>query len=83
VVLNRLAAEAASLSRRRGAAAPDRSASEPALPARVFRAALLWRAPTDDRDQGPVSRLIYSRSDDESRLMGNLGGRDLRAIEAF
>ena len=36
-------------------------------------------------DQGPVSRLIYSRSDDElARLMGNLGGHDLRAIiEAF
>jgi pyruvate dehydrogenase E1 component len=36
-------------------------------------------------DQGPVSRLIDSRSDDElARLMGNLGGHDLRAIiEAF
>ena len=36
-------------------------------------------------DQGPVSRLIDKRSDDElARLMGNLGGHDLPSlIEAF
>ena len=36
-------------------------------------------------DQGPVTRLIDKRSDDElARLMGNLGGHDLPSlIEAF
>jgi pyruvate dehydrogenase E1 component len=53
----------------------------------VFQGGAAWRKRLTDAigDQGPVSRLIDSRSDDElARLMGNLGGHDLRAIiEAF
>ncbi len=53
----------------------------------VFQGGAAWRKRLTDEigDQGPVSRLINSRSDDElARLMGNLGGHDLRAIiEAF
>ncbi len=53
----------------------------------VFQGCAAWRKRLTDEigDQGPVSRLIDSRSDDElARLMGNLGGHDLRAIiEAF
>jgi len=53
----------------------------------VFQGGAAWRKRLTDEigDQGPVSRLIDSRSDDElARLMGNLGGHDLRAIiEAF
>ena len=53
----------------------------------VFQGGTAWRKRLTDEigDQGPVSRLIDSRSDDElARLMNNLGGHDLRAIiEAF
>jgi len=53
----------------------------------VFQGGAAWRKRLNDEigDQGPVSRLIDSRSDEElARLMGNLGGHDLRAIiEAF
>src|SRR5438552_17847022 len=53
----------------------------------VFQGGAAWRRRlTDDLgDQGPVSKLIEKRSDDElARLMGNLGGHDLPAvIEAF
>jgi pyruvate dehydrogenase E1 component len=53
----------------------------------VFQGGAAWRKRLNDEigDQGPVSRLIDSRSDDElARLMNNLGGHDLRAIiEAF
>ncbi len=53
----------------------------------VFQGGAAWRKRLTDEigDQGPVSRLIDSRSDDElARLMGNLGGHDLRAIiESF
>jgi pyruvate dehydrogenase E1 component len=53
----------------------------------VFQGGAAWRKRLTDEigDQGPVSRLIDARSDDElARLMGNLGGHDLRAIiEAF
>jgi pyruvate dehydrogenase E1 component len=53
----------------------------------VFQGGAAWRKRlTDDiGDQGAVTRLIESRSDDElARLMNNLGGHDLSAmIEAF
>jgi pyruvate dehydrogenase E1 component len=53
----------------------------------VFQGGAAWRKRLTDEigDQGPVSRLIDSRSDEElAQLMGNLGGHDLRAIiEAF
>jgi pyruvate dehydrogenase E1 component len=53
----------------------------------VFQGGAAWRKRLSDEigDQGDVSRLIDSRSDDElARLMNNLGGHDLRAIiEAF
>src|SRR5580704_5542601 len=53
----------------------------------VFQGGAAWRKRLNDEigDQGPVTRLIESRSDDElARLMGNLGGHDLRAIiDAF
>ena len=53
----------------------------------VFQGGAAWRKRLTDEigDQGPVSRLIEARSDDElARLMGNLGGHDLAAIiEAF
>jgi pyruvate dehydrogenase E1 component len=53
----------------------------------VFRGGAAWRKRLTDElgDQGPVSRLIERRSDEElARLMGNLGGHDLAAvIEAF
>ncbi len=53
----------------------------------VFQGGAAWRKRLRDEigDQGPVTRLIESRSDDElARLMNNLGGHDLRAIiEAF
>ncbi|MGA8650837.1 MAG: transketolase [Xanthobacteraceae bacterium] len=53
----------------------------------VFQGGAAWRKRLSDEigDQGPVSKLIDSRSDDAlARLMGNLGGHDLRAIiEAF
>src|SRR5579863_5102605 len=53
----------------------------------VFQGGAAWRKRLADEigDQGPVSRLIESRSDEElARLMNNLGGHDLGAIiEAF
>jgi len=53
----------------------------------VFQGGAAWRKRLSDEigDQGPVSKLIDSRSDDElARVMSNLGGHDLRAlIEAF
>ncbi|MEA2871861.1 MAG: pyruvate dehydrogenase component, partial [Hyphomicrobiales bacterium] len=53
----------------------------------TFQGGAAWRKRlmNDLGDQGPVSRLIDKRSDDElARLMGNLGGHDLPSlIEAF
>jgi len=53
----------------------------------VFQGGAAWRKRLRDEigDQGPVTRLIETRSDDElARLMNNLGGHDLPAIiEAF
>jgi pyruvate dehydrogenase E1 component len=53
----------------------------------VFQGGAAWRKRLLDEigDQGPVTRLVESRSDDElARLMGNLGGHDLPAIiDAF
>ncbi|MEQ1950189.1 transketolase [Mesorhizobium sp. CN2-181] len=53
----------------------------------TFQGGAAWRKRLSDDlgDQGPVSRLIDSRSDDElARLMGNLGGHDLPSIlDAF
>src|SRR6201996_4038942 len=53
----------------------------------VFQGGAAWRKRLVDEigDQGPVTRLIESRSDEElARLMGNLGGHDLPAImDAF
>ena len=53
----------------------------------VFQGGAAWRKRLNDEigDQGPVTRLIEARSDDElARLMNNLGGHDLASIiEAF
>jgi pyruvate dehydrogenase E1 component len=53
----------------------------------VFQGGAAWRKRLRDEigDQGAVTRLIESRSDDElARLMNNLGGHDLPAIiDAF
>ena len=53
----------------------------------VFQGGAAWRKRLTDEigDQGPVTRLIESRSDDElAQLMSNLGGHDLPAIiDAF
>ena len=53
----------------------------------TFQGGAAWRKrlTNDLGDQGPVSRLIDKRSDEElARLMGNLGGHDLPSlIEAF
>jgi pyruvate dehydrogenase E1 component len=53
----------------------------------TFQGGAAWRKRlmNDLGDQGPVTRLIDKRSDEElARLMGNLGGHDLPAlIEAF
>jgi pyruvate dehydrogenase E1 component len=53
----------------------------------VFQGGAAWRKRLLDEigDQGPATRLIESRSDDElARLMNNLGGHDLPAIiDAF
>ena len=53
----------------------------------VFRGGAAWRARLLDEigDQGPVTRLIEARSDEElARLMTNLAGHDLPSlIEAF
>src|SRR4051812_23383754 len=53
----------------------------------TFQGGAAWRKRlmNDLGDQGPVSRLIDKRSDEElARLMGNLGGHDLPSlIEAF
>jgi pyruvate dehydrogenase E1 component len=53
----------------------------------VFQGGAAWRKRLTEEigDQGAVSKLIDSRSDDElAQLMSNLGGHDLRAIsEAF
>src|SRR6185295_7036713 len=53
----------------------------------VFQGGAAWRRRLNDEigDQGPVTRLIEARSDDElARLMTNLAGHDLPAlIEAF
>ena len=53
----------------------------------TFQGGAAWRKRLMDDlgDQGPVSRLIERRSDDElARLMANLGGHDLPSIiEAF
>src|SRR5436305_588502 len=55
--------------------------------ARTFQGGAAWRKRlmNDLGDQGAVSRLIDTRSDNElARLMGNLGGHDLPSlIEAF
>ena len=51
----------------------------------VFQGGAAWRKRLLDEigDQGAVTRLIESRSDDElARLMNNLGGHDLAAIIA-
>ena len=59
----------------------------PLFSALVFQGGAAWRKRLSDEigDQGPVTELIDSRSDDElARLMGNLGGHDLPAIiDAF
>ncbi|TAN00054.1 MAG: transketolase, partial [Rhizobiaceae bacterium] len=53
----------------------------------TFQGGAAWRKRLmgDLGDQGAVSRLVESRSDDElARLMGNLGGHDLSSLlEAF
>jgi pyruvate dehydrogenase E1 component len=53
----------------------------------TFQGGAAWRKrlTNDLGDQGPVSRLIDKRSDEDlARLMGNLGGHDLPSlIEAF
>ena len=53
----------------------------------VFQGGAAWRRRLTDEigDQGPVTKLINSRSDDAlAELMSNLGGHDLRAIiDAF
>jgi pyruvate dehydrogenase E1 component len=53
----------------------------------VFQGGAAWRKRLNDEigDQGPVTKLIESRSDEElARLMNNLGGHDLPSIiEAF
>jgi pyruvate dehydrogenase E1 component len=53
----------------------------------VFQGGAAWRKHLNDDlgDQGPVSKLIESRSDDElARLMTNLAGHDLPSLlEAF
>jgi pyruvate dehydrogenase E1 component len=53
----------------------------------VFQGGAAWRKRLSDEigDQGPVTRLIESRSDDAlAQLMSNLGGHDLSAIiDAF
>ncbi len=53
----------------------------------VFQGGTTWRKRLLDEigDQGPVTRLIEARSDDElARLMNDLGGHDLAAIiDAF
>ncbi|MBX9830092.1 MAG: transketolase [Xanthobacteraceae bacterium] len=53
----------------------------------VFQGGAAWRKRLLDEigDQGPVTKLIESRSDEElARLMNNLGGHDLPSIvEAF
>ena len=53
----------------------------------VFQGGAAWRKRLNDEigDQGPVTRLIESRTDDElARLMTNLAGHDLPALlEAF
>jgi pyruvate dehydrogenase E1 component len=51
----------------------------------TFQGGGAWRKRLMDDlgDQGPVSRLIESRSDEElARLMGNLGGHDLPSLMA-
>ncbi len=59
----------------------------PLYSALVFQGGAAWRKRLLDEigDQGPVTDLIESRSDDElARLMNNLGGHDLPSIvEAF
>ncbi len=53
----------------------------------VFQGGAAWRRHLNDQigDQGPISRLIESRSDEElARLMTNLGGHDLPTLlESF
>ena len=53
----------------------------------VFQGGAAWRKRLNDEigDQGPVTRLIEQRSDEElARLMNNLGGHDLPSmVEAF
>jgi len=53
----------------------------------VFQGGAAWRKRLNNEigDQGPVTRLIERRSDDElAQLMNNLGGHDLKSvIEAF
>jgi pyruvate dehydrogenase E1 component len=53
----------------------------------VFQGGAAWRRRLNDEigDQGPVTRLIEARSDDElARLMTNLAGHDLSALlDAF
>ena len=59
----------------------------PLYSALVFQGGAAWRKRLMEEigDQGPVTTLIESRSDDElARLMNNLGGHDLPSIvEAF
>src|SRR5207248_9194133 len=53
----------------------------------VFQGGAAWRKRLNDEigDQGPVTRLIDARSDDElHRLMTNLAGHDLQSLlDAF
>ena len=59
----------------------------PLYSALVFQGGAAWRKRLNDEigDQGDVSKLIESRSDEElARLMNNLGGHDLPSVlEAF
>jgi pyruvate dehydrogenase E1 component len=59
----------------------------PLYSALVFQGGAAWRKRLldDIGDQGPVTKLIEARSDDElARLMNNLGGHDLPSVvEAF
>jgi pyruvate dehydrogenase E1 component len=63
------------------------SCPNPLYSALVFQGGAAWRKRLNDDigDQGAVTKLIESRSDDElARLMNNLGGHDLPSlVEAF
>ena len=72
---------------RRDAAALDRPCPNQLYSALIFQGGAAWRKRLMDEigDQGAVTELIETRSDDElARLMNNLGGHDLPSIvEAF